>query len=208
MFYGGNTMIEVEIKLHVTDEQASNLKAGAKFISCFSFVDTYYDSVDYKLTTNGLWLRQRDQQFELKLPATKDGSFHLGKNIPMHEITDEKEIMHILGLPQNDSLPIALANAGYSALYRFANMRQTYIKDGFTIDFDRADFGDLVYCLCEVETLVESTDQTERALATLYSFIAQYNISPERAEGKLGYYIRTKKPVHYNAMLNSPKHQV
>jgi adenylate cyclase class IV len=199
-------MIEVEIKVHVTDEQACRLIAGAKLVSCVSFVDTYYDSADFKLTTNGLWLRQRDQQFELKIPATKDGSFHIHKNIPMHEITDEKEIMHILGLPQTDSLPVALANAGYSALYRFTNIRRAYIKDGFTIDFDRADFGDLVYCLCEVEIVVESSDQTEQALATLYEFIAKFGISPERVEGKLGYYMRTKNPTHYNAIINSPKH--
>lgn len=200
-------MIEVEIKVHVTQAQANLLIKDAQLRSQTSFVDAYYDSEDFRLTTNGMWLRQRNNQFELKMPATKDGSFHIGKNIPMHEITDEKKIRNLLDLPIERPLVEALASAGYVVLYRFTNTRQTYIKDGFHIDFDRADFGDLIYCLCEVETIVESPDQTDQALESLYAFVKQHGISTERAEGKLGYYIRVKNPKHYYAMVNSPKHQ-
>lgn len=199
-------MIEVEIKVRVTDQQTRNLIEGAQPVAQSSFVDTYYDSADFKLTMNGLWLRQRDQQFELKLPATKDGNFHIGKNIPMHEITDEQEIGSILGLCGHGPLSEQLAAAGYTVLYKFSNTRQTFIKDGFTIDFDHADFGDLVYSVCEVEMLVESTDQTEEALESLYAFVRQYDIPTERAEGKLGYYMRVKNPKHYHAVTNSSKH--
>lgn len=201
-------MIEVEIKVHVTEDQARKLTENARPVGKHSFVDAYYDSVDFKLTTNGLWLRQRDQQFELKMPATHDGSFHIGKNIPMQEIPDEEEIRRILGLAMQGSLHDALENAGFIVLYRFSNTRETYQKDGFTIDFDRADFGDLTYCLCEIETIVEAADQAELALEQLYSFIRRYGISTERAEGKLGHYIRVKNPEHYRALIYSPKHQV
>lgn len=199
-------MIEVEIKVHVTDEQISRLTADAQFIKQDFFVDTYYDSADFKLTTNGFWLRKRNEQFELKFPATKNGSFHIAKNIPMHEISDEQEIMQMLGLGKHGSLPDALETHGYIPLYRFENTRQVYKKDGFTIDLDRADFGDLVYCLCEIETMVESQDQSQEALEKLYAFINRYGISSERAEGKLGYYIRLKNPAHYQAVISSSKH--
>jgi adenylate cyclase class IV len=112
-----------------------------------------------------------------------------------------------LGLTAQDCLSEALAGAGYTVLYRFANTRQAYIKDGFTIDFDRADYEGLVYCLCEVEMLVESVEQTEQALNLLYAFVKQYGISTDRAEGKLGYFMRVTNPIHYQAVINSAKHQ-
>jgi len=200
-------MIEVEIKVHVTDEQAGALIAGAQFVSEELLVNEYYDSPDYQLTTKGFWLRRRNGNFELKYPATKDGSFHSGKNSPMYEVTDEPEIRKILGLRMNCTFQEALAYAGYSILYRFTTMRKKYTKDGFTIDFDHADFGDLVYCICEVEKLVDSVDQTEQAFESLYVFVKQYGISTERVEGKLGYYIRIKHPDHYYALVNSSKHE-
>lgn len=200
-------MIEVEIKVQVTDKHAKALIADAQFVSRKILKTEIYDSVDYRLTTNGFWLRRHNGSFELKFPATKDGSFNFGKNIPMHEITDERKIMRILDLRENASLPEALAAADNAVLYRFTNTRQTYTKDGFTIDFDSADFGDLVYCICEIEKLVESTGQAEQAIDSLYAFARQYGISTERAEGKLGYYICLKNPAHYQAIINSSKHQ-
>lgn len=200
-------MIEVEIKVKVTEEQSRMLVEGARLAGQIAFVDAYYDSADFKLTTNGLWLRQRDQCFELKVPATKDGTFHIGKNIPMHEITDEKRIRSILGLNEQGSLAEALQHAGYAILYRFENTRQTYEKEGFIIDFDRADFGGLTYSICEVEVLVESQDLAAPAFERLYAFAKQYGISTERAEGKLMYFMRMKNPAHYHAVINSPKHQ-
>jgi len=201
------TMIEVEIKVHVNDEQTAALIAGAQFISQKELITEIYDSADYRLTTKGFWLRRRNGIFELKYPATKDDSFHFGKNNPMHEITDEHEIRQIIGLRMNCPFEDALADAGYTVLYRFTNARKTYKKDGFTIDFDRADFGDLVYCVCEVEKLVDSADQTEQVLESLYAFVKQHGISTERAEGKLEYYMRIKHPAHYNEIANSFKNQ-
>lgn len=201
-------MIEVEIKVRVTDEQAKALIEGAHFVSRKILKNEIYDAADYRLTTNGFWLRCRNGNFELKFPATKDGSFHIDAATPMHEVTDELEIRLILKLPIEGLMPDILQSAGYAVLYRFANTRQTYQKDGLTIDFDQADFGDLVYSVCEIETLVETEDQTDQALEKLYAFARQHCISTERAEGKLGYYIRVKNPAHYHALIHSLKHRV
>jgi thiamine-triphosphatase len=183
-------MIEVEIKVQVTDEQKKKLLEGATFISEKKFVDEYYDAFNFSLTINGYWLRKRDNQFEIKLPATADGSFNIKKNIPMQEITTESEIMQALKLQPAVSLDYALTQAGYSCLYRFSNLRKAYKKDGFIIDFDTADFGDLVYQTCEIETMVDSREQVTQAYERLYAFAATYGISPERVEGKIGYYIK------------------
>lgn len=200
-------MIEVEIKVQVTDEQAKALIKNAQFISQKVLINEYYDSADFKLTTKGFWLRRRNGTFELKFPATKDGNFNINKSTPMHEINDEQEIMRILNLCEYKSLPIALAAEGYAVLYRFTTTRTTYTKDGFTIDFDHADFGDLIYSMCEIEILVESTNQTKQALDSLYSFVKQYGISTDHTEGKLGHYMRVKNPKHYHAIMSSQKNK-
>ncbi len=198
-------MIEVEIKVHVTDEQKEKLIDGAVFISEKTFIDEYFDSHDFALTTNGYWLRKRGDQFELKLPATSDGSFNIEKNIPMQEITAEADIVRALKLHPATSLVNALGPAGYSRIYRFSNTRQAYEKDGFVIDFDTADFGDLVYQTCEIEIMVDAKDRVPHAFEQLYAFAKQYGIESERAEGKLWYYIKRKNPAHYWALKNSKK---
>jgi len=195
-------VIEVEIKIQVTDEQRARLLVDATFIAEEVYTDIYYDSDDFALTTKGFWLRKRNEIFELKMPATESGGFNLNKNIPMFEVTNLDDIAQKLELDDcyKTSFIDALSNAGYKQLYKFKNTRQSYKKDGFNIDFDRADFGDLVYELCEIETMVESKEQTQNALDSLYAFIASYGISSQKAEGKLWYYIKRKNPAHCLAL--------
>lgn len=195
-------MIEVEIKVHVTEQQKERLLDGATFISEEFFTDIYYDSDDFALTTKGMWLRKRDESFELKTPATLSGGFNLKKNIPMHEFTDQDDIAQRLMLDEcyKTSFEEALAMAGYKQLYKFTNTRRSYKKNNFTIDFDTADFGDLIYSLCEIETIVEHKDQAQAALNELYAFVGQFGISSAKAEGKLGYYIRCMRPAHSRAL--------
>ncbi len=200
-------MIEVEIRVYVTDEQARALIAGAQFESQKSLVTEIYDTADFKLTTKNFWLRRRNGAFELKYPAMQGANLQLDQNIPVYEITDELEIRRILQLQTKGTLQEALSEAGVVVLYRFTNTRQTYTKDGFTIDFDHADFGDLTYNICEIEKLVALVDQTKQALDSLYAFAKRYGISTERAEGKLEHYMRIKNPAHYYAIANSLKNK-
>ncbi len=195
-------MIEVEIKVHVTEEQKEKLLSGATLVAEKTFTDIYYDSSDFSLTTKGMWLRQRDKLFELKTPATKTGGFNINKNIPMNEFTDPDSIAKLLSLHEcyKNSFTSALKKSGYEQLYKFTNTRQTHKKDNFIIDFDHADFGDLTYNLCEIETTVKNKNQTQEALDNLYTFIKQFGISSQKAEGKLGYYIKRKNPRHYQAL--------
>ncbi|MFA6527653.1 MAG: CYTH domain-containing protein [Candidatus Babeliales bacterium] len=195
-------MIEVEIKVQVTDEQKEKLLCGATLLSDEVFIDTYYDSDDYSLTTKGFWLRKRNDVFELKAPATESGGFNMHKNIPMHEFTNQDDIAQRLNLPgtYTTSFLGAIIEAGCNPLYQFTNTRSSYKKNKFTIDFDQADFGDLIYNLCEIETFVESKDQSQAALDELYAFAGQFGISTAKAEGKLGYYIKCRNPEHYQAL--------
>ena len=198
-------MIEVEIKVQVTKEQKQNLLQGATFVSKKDFNDIYYDTTDYHLTINGYWLRKRGNIFELKYPADPSGNFNIHKNIAMCEITDESKIIQILKLDEQKSLVHNLTNSPYKPLYTLYTIREKYHKDGFIIDFDHATFEDLTYEICEIETIVNTQEQSAEALDKLYTFIKPYNISSHRAEGKFGFFIKRKYPAHYEAVLNSKK---
>lgn len=198
-------MIEVEIRVTVTAKQLNELIDGAQFVSKQVLKNEIYDSIDFKLTTKNFWLRCRDGVFELKYPVKKDDNLLEDKDIAVHEINDEQEIRRILCLSTIGSMSEALAAAGFTVLYRFTNTRNTYTKDGFTIIFDHADFGDLTYDVCEIESIITSVDQTNRAFESLWDFAKRHGISTERAEGKLEYYMRVKNPAHYFAIVNSSK---
>ena len=61
-------MIEIERKFAVTEEWQRRLTEGAEFVSEKTMTDTYYDTVDFQLTTKDRWLRLRDGKWELKEP--------------------------------------------------------------------------------------------------------------------------------------------
>jgi len=199
----GHRVIEVEIKVHVTDEQKQKLLDGAQKSSEETLVDEYYDSPDFKLTTKGYWLRRRNGHFELKRPATQSEKFDINQNIPMQEIVDEDEIAQALDLTVAGSFIESLAAAGYQLLYKFTNLRQRFVKNEFTIDFDHADFGDLQYQMCEVEMMVNDQSETQAALDKLYAFVSAYGIPTTKAEGKMSYYIKRKNPEHHHAILRA-----
>jgi len=86
-------MIEVEKKFRLTDTQRESLIKDAEFVSEKTFTDTYYDTADYQLTTKDVWLRQRGENFELKVAV------HFGYDRPADqydEITDVQAIREIL----------------------------------------------------------------------------------------------------------------
>lgn len=198
-------MIEVEIKVQLTDEQMQKLLEDAIFISNGTIYDEYYDSADYSLTSKGYWLRTRDGKFILKTPATSDNLFNIDKNLPFHEIEDARLVAQALNLPVDQPLLQVVQAAGYRPFYKVKTTRQKYKKDGITIDIDHADYGDMTYNLCEFEIMVEDQNQAQPALDKLYAFATKHGVSTKRAEGKLFYYIKRKNPEHYKAITTSEK---
>lgn len=87
-------MFEIEMKFKVTSEQKTKLIENAEFINKEIFTDIYYDSCDYKLSLNDVWLRTRNGDFLLKVPIQTKGCelLKLQKNTPKKEIQDITEI--------------------------------------------------------------------------------------------------------------------
>ena len=81
-------MVEVEKKFLLSDNQKTQLLDGAEFLYEKTIVDTYFDDTQFSLTANNLWLRERDNEFELKAPLSTGSGAHQITN-RFHEFTVE-----------------------------------------------------------------------------------------------------------------------
>ncbi len=193
-------MIEVEIKCHLSEQQKEKLLQDATFLSEETFVDTYFDTKDYRLSTNDIWLRTRNTSFVLKMPAALCGNFSIQKNTPKHEIEDEAIIRTKLNLSASGTLYQALAQAHIIPKYTFINQRQKYQKNSFIIDLDHAHFGTFSYTLCEIEKTAQTPEEIHEILEQLHKFAQQHGIMIKPTEGKLIHYIKVTNQEHYQAL--------
>jgi hypothetical protein len=69
---------EIEKKFAVTDAIVQLCNEKAQNRKSIQLCDTYYDNRDYELTTKDMWLRERNNKWELKAPASLTQS--LAKN--------------------------------------------------------------------------------------------------------------------------------
>jgi predicted adenylyl cyclase CyaB len=193
-------MIEIEIKCKPTSEQEIALLEGATFLREEHLTDVYYDSAKYELSVKDYWLRTRNGKFVLKIPAAACKLLDIQANTPKHEIEDEQEIRKVLTLSEQGTLEQSLMTAGYNPLYTLVNSRKKYSKDGFIIDIDHASFGLFTFDLCEIETLVEKTEDIDSAMQKLIEFAARHGIILKPVLGKLIALIKTINPEHFEML--------
>lgn len=194
------SMIEVEVRFHLPEEKREHFLKNAVFVSVVSFTDTYYDTQDYALSIQDVWLRTRDSKFVLKVPATHANTFTFDKTSPMHEIEDEMEIRKVLGIQAKLDIKQDIESHGYKPLYTFTSTRRKYKKDGFSIDVDHVDYKFFTYDICEVEVMVESENQVQETLQKIHSFIAKHGITVQPIDGKLIYLIKRVNPEHFRIL--------
>src|SRR3989338_5616735 len=103
-------MIEVEQKFLLQDGDAERLKNDAVFVSERVMDDAYYDTADCALGRRDVWLRLRDERFELKVPLHG----HSNDGIAMQqyeELEDDASIRKFLNLSGDDDLADDLTQA-------------------------------------------------------------------------------------------------
>jgi adenylate cyclase class IV len=190
--------IEVELKFLLSQEEEIKLLDGASWIQTREFTDIYYDTKDYSLSSNDIWLRSRNGKFILKSPlACTSQALKTQANAPKREIEDESCIRQMLSLQKGDKLHEDLIQANILPLYTFKNHRRSYTKDGFVIDLDQAIFDDFTYETCEIETLVRDQSGIEKALQRIIAFAESHGLSVKPVEGRLIEYLRRHHPDHY-----------
>ncbi len=133
-----NDMIEIEKKVRLTEKHLLEISKKGKLLGEKTFTDIYYDTPEYKLTTQNIWLRERDAQFELK------GAVKVNRRVDSYEeIVDDREILDRLQIDCNKTLHVCLKQSHIIHFCTFRTFRRQFLFDGIHVDLDRADFGDI-----------------------------------------------------------------
>lgn len=189
-------MIEIEKKFKLTSEDIALLTKNGILLGEKQITDTYYDNARYDLTRGDMWLRERNGQFELKVPlgGKKKGIY------TYEELEDEDSIRKVLNLPPDHSFTDTLTTTGYSPFCTCKTTRTKYKIGEFGLDIDVADFGDLTYELAEIELMVEDRTGMAEAERKILAFAKDHGLSRGDVRGKIIEYIARKRPEHFEAL--------
>lgn len=189
-------MIEVEKNFDLKPGDKERLIRGAKLVSEKTFTDVYYDSADYDLTSRDFWLRARDHKFELKVPLNAIGAARRPVD-QYRELETDAEIAFELHLSQTIPLARALQDAGYAPCATITTKRESYLKNGFHLDFDKVDA--LRYATFEVELMVDAAEAIPDAEKRILDFAREHGIvTPGRS--KINEYLTQYNSAHYAAL--------
>ncbi|PIS05437.1 MAG: hypothetical protein COT81_01500 [Candidatus Buchananbacteria bacterium CG10_big_fil_rev_8_21_14_0_10_42_9] len=192
-------MIEVEKNFELNLGEKEKLIKKAVPTKKISFVDSYYDTVDYDLTKKDLWLRTRDGKFQLKAPLNKQ-SIHERSTDQYKEIENEAEIARELGLALRTNLADTLKEKDILPFATIKTERDSYRSGKFNLDFDEMDFG---FSTFEVEILVDNEADIAAAENDILTFAKEYGIVSKLGHGKLLEYLIRFNPKHSKALVDS-----
>lgn len=193
-------MIEVEKKFIFSKEDKKRLTKDAEFMNERIFTDIYYDTDNYSLTSKDVWLRSRENKFELKLPAHQG----VDRLVDQYdEIEDETKIRENLNLPANRNLSDNLAKARYYPFCTCKTTRQKFKKEPFTIDIDLVQFPEFTYQIGEIEVMVNNKSEIDDAIEQIMTFAKENNLTIKPIRGKVIEYLKRIKPKHYQALVQA-----
>lgn len=194
-------MIEVEQKFLVDRDQLENLLKTVRFIKEFSFVDTYYDTPDYALSKDDIWLRQRDRAWELKVPLDGQKKDYLTNQY--EEIVADEQIRQFLQIDSKQDLAQALLLYNYRPFCELKTVRRKYQQGEFNIDVDVVSGENFNYALIEVELLVDSSADVEIAKTKILTWAKEHGLAVKSVFGKVILYLQQQRPQHFQALVNS-----
>lgn len=176
--------IEVEKKFLLNDKEAERLLDNAMPVGETMFHDVYLDTRDLFLASKDWWFRRRNGKYLLKIPAAEINPE--SKMDQYEEIEDEHQILCKLGLaPSSETSLFSTLNMfGYQRVASFATTRKEYLKEGFTIVSDYADFKYHVY---EIE-LVVPENKKDAASGLITKFARELRLPDVYVRGKLPEY--------------------
>lgn len=201
-FMNKEKMIEIEKKVRLESHHVEEITTNGTFIEELHIKDTYFDHSDFRFTTKNMWLRQRENQFELKKGIKREGS-----SIDRYEeISDKERILTELGFSHKctHDMLTTLSDAGIIPFCTFLTKRRRYQLDEFSVDIDVADFGDLVYRVAEFELLVDSEKKIQEAEDKINHLLQRMQINLSAVvPAKLTYYLYNRSPYHYQALVDN-----
>jgi|AntAceMinimDraft_16_1070373.scaffolds.fasta_scaffold02675_9 thiamine-triphosphatase len=196
-------MIEVEEKFIFDKGSEKKVIQGANFLGEKLLIDTYYDTKDYALTTKDTWLRNRNGNFELKVPLNEGKGINDRIVDRYDELETAEEIRKALSIPMERTLKEDLKMKGYYPFATLVTTRRKYKKGDFNIDLDIVDFG---YKIIEIELMVKDSLEMKQAVERI-NFFAKEKGLISRIEriirGKLIEYIYRNDSKHYLALIEA-----
>lgn len=198
-------MFEVEKKFKLNREEKERLIEGAEFLGEKTFNDLYFDTEEFTLSKNDIWLRKRGEQFQLKLPVQSEGKKLADQ---YQEIDGEEKIREIFAIPKIVYFEKDIEKFGYGVFCNCTTIRKKYQKDGFTIDLDQTVSNlpgeqDFSYQIAEIELMVESQAEIFSASKKIEKFAKENNFKFEEARGKVAQYLFQKRPKHFEALVEA-----
>ena len=184
-------MIEIEKKFIPEEGDIERITEGAEFISETVNDDTYYDK-DFSLTKKDIYVRRRNEAFEMKIGIRRRG--FEGIISTYEEIDDEDTIRERLGITKNGNLEKNLEASGYSPFGAWKTTRRKYRKGEFIIDIDSVDYG---YEVIEIELLVEGLLDMDKATNKILDFAKESGLTKNAKIGKVSGFLRRNYPEEY-----------
>nr|CAG8463320.1 11350_t:CDS:1 [Entrophospora candida] len=173
-----------------------------KFLYSKSFTDVYYDDDDknYPLSTQDIWLRERDGKWECKTPMNLTPSMDSYHELVTHQEIDKylnKKLTPSSSSNDDDfSSRISFKNRiinryGLNEFCRITTTRKHYFVDEeFTLDLDTTDFG---HHIGELELVVGNEEDVPKAEFRIAQFLKKhdwfFDTTSEVVMGKLTAYI-------------------
>lgn len=183
-------MIEVERQFKISTAIAEQLSAEADLVSQKEIHDIYFDDAQYSLTCKDFWLRQRDGNYELKIPSQHASEHEIDC---YHELETEKEIMKALEFESGVILGKALQDNNITPFAEFITKRIEYQYKGCTIVIDQMSFG---YEVAEIEILVKDEYEVAGAVLKIKEVANQLGIEDEMPTDKLIEYLLRNNKEH------------
>jgi len=212
--------IPIQIFQHFSTNPSGKSKFFAKvfnFLSCngrlikeVRFKDRYYDTRDYVLTTKDIWLRQRDSNWQCKVPvgfcAKKNEKPEVSMVDQYLELETDADIINFMkenslgtySLPANQ-MDIFVQRNKMVEFASIESVRRKFSLREFVIDLDMTNFG---YGIGEVELLLDSEDQVPIARQKVEEFCKEFGLTTG-VRGKVLEYLYRNSPKHFAALLES-----
>lgn len=205
--------IEIEMKFAATPAVKDRILSKATPVDQKQFTDCYWDREgDFPLTQRDVWLRQRNQNWQLKIPI--DFYQSLQKSSPLahnridqyKELETESEICSFLQTthfidPAGEASPLhsVLLKNKYSKLFSITTQRASYRFQEATIVIDECL--PLGYSIGEIEFMTHDQQSSAKAQQRIRSIAEQLGIDLSApVYGKVLHYINHCRPQHFQVL--------
>lgn len=190
-------MIEIERQFRVEPGARENLLKHAEFQGKKLLKDVYYDTPDFVYARQDLWLRKRNDMFELKAPT--QAGHELAEQYL--EITDEALILRYLHLELQGDFESTIAMRNILPYCMCTTHREEYVLEGVTLDFDETIFTDgFTYALGEAELLIDDKAEAGNTAQKLDEFMRRHGLQDAHVEDKLVAYLRAHRAKDFDML--------